>query len=93
MAFRRGDIHTRIDEPFDTGRCDVCSRTYRRLQSVGLWKPETFAPMCRMCRMRELTLDLTASTTDRRLYTCRLHPRQKWAHDAGDDQWTEYSPR
>jgi len=93
MPFRGGAGQARIDEPLDVGRCDACSRLFRRLHSVGTWKCDTYAPVCRVCRNRELVLDGSASTPERQVYTCRLHPRQKWTLDVSDGQWLEYSPR
>jgi len=93
MSSRGGHGLLRVDEPLDVGRCDACSRLFRRVHSVGTWKSETFAPVCRVCRSRELSLDSPASTPERQVYTCRLHPRQKWTFDVGDGQWIEYSPR
>jgi hypothetical protein len=93
MSSRGGVAQMRVDEPLDVGRCHACSRLFRRLHSVGTWKSETFAPVCRVCRNRELSLDTPASTPARQVYSCRLHPRQRWTLSVSDGLWTEYSPR
>jgi len=89
----RGGMETRIDEPFDAGRCEPCSRMFRRLHSTMQWVADTYAPLCRICRTRELVMDHPVSTAASEVFTCRAHPRQRWEHDLQAQVWTDRGPR
>ena len=81
---------TRHDDQVVVGRCQVCCRRYEYHAASGELVAQTYEPLCRKCG-HPVTLDATASTSGRLVFTCVEHRWQRWTHDAADDVWTDFS--